>query len=496
MGSTPTRSRHGGAIPCSEDCGRCGHRGRATRPPRVRPADRPRLRAGDRRHRARPRAVRRTPSSDAGPAVTALARAVVAERDRLLADARPAPPPDELAAEVGAAPRRDGRCRRPAGDQRDGSSSIPTWAARPGRRRHRGGRRPRPRGYLLLELDRATGRRGARARVAEDHLVALTGAEDALVTNNNAAAVALAVGLAGRGGGVVVSRGELVEIGGGVRIPEIIRRAGARLIEVGTTNRTRPADFEDALADGRARVVLRVHPSNFTMAGFTEAPDPAAVAEARPRAMGPSSSTTSAAARCSTPPRSGWPTSRCPASAWRPAPTSSRSAATSSSAGRRPGSSSAARTSSRASGAIRWPARCARTRSRIAALAATLGLYRAGRATTRDPDLADARRAGRRPRGAGGGARGAPRVDGGDASSRCARRSAAGRCPARPCHRSASRSPAPVGDAAPGALREGDPIVIGRIEDGRGRARPAHDRAGPGRRGLGRGGRAGPRIAR
>ena len=132
--------------------------------------------------------------------------------------------------------------------------------------------------YLLLELDRDTGRRGARARIAEDHLVALTGAEDALVTNNNAAALALAVGLAGRGG-VVVSRGELVEIGGGVRIPDIIRRAGARLIEVGTTNRTRAADFEEPLADGRARAVLRVHPSNFTMSGFTEAPDPIAVAE-------------------------------------------------------------------------------------------------------------------------------------------------------------------------------------------------------------------------
>lgn len=132
--------------------------------------------------------------------------------------------------------------------------------------------------YLLLELDPRTGKRGARARIAEDHLVALTGAEDALVTNNNAAAIALAVGLAGRSG-VVVSRGELVEIGGGVRIPEIIRRAGARLIEVGTTNRTRASDFEAPLAEGRARAVLRVHPSNFTMAGFTETPEPAAVAE-------------------------------------------------------------------------------------------------------------------------------------------------------------------------------------------------------------------------
>jgi L-seryl-tRNA(Ser) seleniumtransferase len=131
---------------------------------------------------------------------------------------------------------------------------------------------------LLLELDPESGRRGRRYRAAEDALIALTGAEDALVTNNNAAAVALAVGLAGRGGGVVVSRGELVEIGGGVRIPEIVRRTGARLIEVGTTNRTRPADFEAALADVRARTVLRVHRSNFRQEGFVEDADLASVA--------------------------------------------------------------------------------------------------------------------------------------------------------------------------------------------------------------------------
>ena len=133
--------------------------------------------------------------------------------------------------------------------------------------------------YLMLEIDRETGRRGARFRGAEDHLIALTGAEDAFVTNNNAAAVALAVGLAGRGRGIVVSRGELVEIGGGVRIPDIIRRAGAKLIEVGTTNRTKSSDFEAPLAEGRAHVVLRVHPSNFAMTGFTEAPDASEVAE-------------------------------------------------------------------------------------------------------------------------------------------------------------------------------------------------------------------------
>ena len=137
-------------------------------------------------------------------------------------------------------------------------------------------------GTIFLELDRATGRRGRRFRDAEAHLVALTGAEDALVVVNNAAAVALAVGLAGRGG-VAVSRGELVEIGGGVRIPEIVRRAGAKLVEVGTTNRTRVADFEEVLADGRARLVLRVHPSNFSQTGFVETPDAPALSAAAHR---------------------------------------------------------------------------------------------------------------------------------------------------------------------------------------------------------------------
>jgi L-seryl-tRNA(Ser) seleniumtransferase len=134
------------------------------------------------------------------------------------------------------------------------------------------------RGASLLEIDAATGRRGARFRSAEDHLVALSGAEDALITNNGAAAVALAVGLAGRGRGVAVGRGELVEIGGGVRIPEIVRRAGARLVEVGTTNRTRLADSAEVLAAGRAALVLRVHASNFRMEGFVESPDPAELA--------------------------------------------------------------------------------------------------------------------------------------------------------------------------------------------------------------------------
>ena len=131
--------------------------------------------------------------------------------------------------------------------------------------------------YSLLEFDREAGHRGPRFRAVEDHLIALTGAEDAFVTVNNAAALVLAVGLAGKHG-VAVSRGELVEIGGGVRIPEVVRRAGARLIEVGTTNRTRASDFEAPLADESASVVLRVHPSNFAQTGFVETPHPIEVA--------------------------------------------------------------------------------------------------------------------------------------------------------------------------------------------------------------------------
>jgi L-seryl-tRNA(Ser) seleniumtransferase len=126
------------------------------------------------------------------------------------------------------------------------------------------------RGYANLELDLDTGRRGGRDEHAAALLRELTGAEDALVVNNGAAATLLAVAAcAGPGGRVVVSRGQLVEIGGGFRIPEVVAQAGAALVEVGTTNRTRRADYADALADGGG-VVLRVHPSNFRTVGFVE----------------------------------------------------------------------------------------------------------------------------------------------------------------------------------------------------------------------------------
>ncbi|HUF74679.1 MAG TPA: L-seryl-tRNA(Sec) selenium transferase [Longimicrobiales bacterium] len=126
------------------------------------------------------------------------------------------------------------------------------------------------RGYTNLEFDLEAGERGSRYVHCVALLTELTGAEDALVVNNAAAALVLALNTLARGRGVVVSRGELVEIGGGFRIPEILERSGARLVEVGATNRTRLGDYEAALEEGDASVILKVHRSNFRITGFTE----------------------------------------------------------------------------------------------------------------------------------------------------------------------------------------------------------------------------------
>jgi L-seryl-tRNA(Ser) seleniumtransferase len=127
-------------------------------------------------------------------------------------------------------------------------------------------------GYVNLELDLATGSRGSRYAWIEDALCALTGAEAAMVVNNNAAAVLLAVSAVVGGGEVVVSRGELVEIGGSFRIPEVVAQGGAVLREVGTTNRTTVADYAAAISDATG-ALLQVHPSNYSIEGFTARPD-------------------------------------------------------------------------------------------------------------------------------------------------------------------------------------------------------------------------------
>jgi len=141
-------------------------------------------------------------------------------------------------------------------------------------------------GHSTLEIELATGRRGDRQRHVSGLLCELTGAESAAVVNNNAGAVLLTVTALAAGKEVIISRGELVEIGGSFRMPDIIRASGARLVEVGTTNRTRLKDYEAAIS-GDTGLILRCHPSNFRIVGFTEEASAAELVELGQRAHVP-----------------------------------------------------------------------------------------------------------------------------------------------------------------------------------------------------------------
>ena len=215
-------------------------------------------------------------------------------------------------------------------------------------------------GYVDVELDLATGTRSKRGVAAREALLATCpAAEDALVVNNGAAALVLATTALAAGAEVVVSRGELIEIGAGFRLPDLIASTGARLREVGTTNRTHLKDYADAIGP-QTGCVLKVHQSNFRVEGFTKAVALQDLQALTEHTTCPWSQTSAAGCSSLTRycPKSPTPPPRCPK-----APTSSPPAVTSCWAARRRASCWVAPTSSRGWHGTRWRARCAPTSS-------------------------------------------------------------------------------------------------------------------------------------
>jgi L-seryl-tRNA(Ser) seleniumtransferase len=216
------------------------------------------------------------------------------------------------------------------------------------------------RGYSNLEFDLEEGERGSRHVHLEEQLRRLTGAEAGLVVNNNASALLLTLSALAAHREVVISRGELVEIGGGFRIPEVMAESDAFLVEVGTTNRTYLRDYEAALSEHTA-AIMRVHASNFKVVGFTASVDAGELATLAHKQDLWLIDDLGSGCLLDTRPL-GWRRSRRRAKAWRRARTWRCSRATSCWAGRRPGSSRAGRSWWSGCGGTRWRARCGRTR--------------------------------------------------------------------------------------------------------------------------------------
>jgi L-seryl-tRNA(Ser) seleniumtransferase len=219
------------------------------------------------------RALGDDPAAPARPLVVEAARDVLArERDALSRDpAREPEADDERLARIVAGARERARPRQERVINATGVVLHTNLGRAPLSGAARRALGEAAAGYLALEYDVPAGKRSERALGVEAWLTRLTGAEAALVVNNGAAALLLAVWSLAQGRQVIVSRGELIEIGGSFRLPEILERAGATLVEVGTTNRTRIDDFRRALGADSA-LLLRVHPSNFRLVGFHERP--------------------------------------------------------------------------------------------------------------------------------------------------------------------------------------------------------------------------------
>jgi L-seryl-tRNA(Ser) seleniumtransferase len=219
------------------------------------------------------RALAQAPPAPPRPLVVEAARAVLArEREALGQDPARAPEPaEERLAKVVAGARDRARSAQERVINATGVVLHTNLGRAPLSEAAREALAQAAAGYLALEYDVAAGTRAHRAVGAEAWLTRLTGAEAALVVNNGAAALLLAVWALAQGREVVVSRGELIEIGGSFRLPEILAKAGARLVEVGTTNRTRLDDYRKAIGPDTA-LLLRVHPSNFRVVGFHERP--------------------------------------------------------------------------------------------------------------------------------------------------------------------------------------------------------------------------------